>query len=158
MHANETCVNRIKIRTDYFHIAYNWIVSHRIKLYCIQRHSLQWRHNERRGVSNNRYLDSLVSHLFRRKSKKTSKLRVSCLRAINMSRLKAVEWSLLCVAYSYQFLYLDYNFAESYSQESYRTCKCWKGPASEMWSKYVYVVPLLTGGYTSHMAIFTCNR
>ena len=36
--------------------------------------SLQWRHNERDGVSNHRRLDSLIKRLFRRRSKKTSKL------------------------------------------------------------------------------------
>ena len=38
---------------------------------------LQWRHNERDGVSNQRRLDYLLSRLFRRRSKKTSKLRVT---------------------------------------------------------------------------------
>ena len=37
--------------------------------------SLQWRHNERDCVSNHRRLDSLSKRLFRRRSKKTSKLR-----------------------------------------------------------------------------------
>ena len=37
----------------------------------------QWRHNERDGVSNQQRLDCLLSHLFRRRSKKTSKLRVT---------------------------------------------------------------------------------
>ena len=39
--------------------------------------SLQWRHNERHGVSNHRRLDCLLSRLFRRTSKKTSKLRAT---------------------------------------------------------------------------------
>ena len=39
--------------------------------------SLQWRHNERDGVSNHRRHDRLLNRLFRRKSKKTSKLRVN---------------------------------------------------------------------------------
>ena len=38
--------------------------------------SLQWRHNELDGVSNHR-LDCLLNRLFRRRSKKTSKLRVT---------------------------------------------------------------------------------
>ena len=38
---------------------------------------LQWRHNERRGVSNHQLLDCLLNRLFRRKPKKTSKLRVT---------------------------------------------------------------------------------
>ena len=39
--------------------------------------SLQWRHNERYGVSNHRCLEGLLDLLFRRRSKKTSKLRVT---------------------------------------------------------------------------------
>ena len=38
---------------------------------------LQWRHNERDGVSNHRHLDGSPNRLFRRKSKTTSKLRVT---------------------------------------------------------------------------------
>ena len=38
-----------------------------------------WRHNERDGVSNPRRLDCLLNRLFRRRSKKTSKLCVTCL-------------------------------------------------------------------------------
>ena len=39
--------------------------------------ALQWRHNERDGVSNHQRLDCLRNRLFRRRSKKTSKLRVT---------------------------------------------------------------------------------
>ena len=39
--------------------------------------SLQRRHNERDGVSNHRPHDCLLNRLFRRRSKKTSKLRVT---------------------------------------------------------------------------------
>ena len=39
--------------------------------------SLQWRHNKRHGVSNYQHLDRLLSRLFRRTLKKTSKLRVT---------------------------------------------------------------------------------
>ena len=37
---------------------------------------IQWRHNECDDVSNNQCLDCLLSRLFRRRSKKTSKFRV----------------------------------------------------------------------------------
>ena len=40
-------------------------------------HSLQWRHNERHDVTNHGCLDCLLSRLFRRRSKKTSKLLVT---------------------------------------------------------------------------------
>ena len=39
--------------------------------------TLQWRHNEHNGVSNHGCLDCLLNHLFRRRSKKTPKLRVT---------------------------------------------------------------------------------
>ena len=41
------------------------------------RSPLQWRHNGRGGVSNHRRLDCLLNRLFRRRSKKPSKLRVT---------------------------------------------------------------------------------
>ena len=39
--------------------------------------TLQWRHNERDGVSNHRRLDCFLNSLFRRRSKKTSKRRAT---------------------------------------------------------------------------------
>ena len=45
--------------------------------------TLRWRHNERDGVSNHQPNDCLFSRLFRRRSKKTSKLRVTGLCAGN---------------------------------------------------------------------------
>ena len=44
---------------------------------CDFRWSLQWRHNEREGVWNHQPHDCLLNRLFRRGSKKTSKLRVT---------------------------------------------------------------------------------
>ena len=43
----------------------------------ISRSSLQWRHNGRDSVSNHQPHDCLLNRLFRRRSKKTSKLRVT---------------------------------------------------------------------------------
>ena len=43
----------------------------------------QWRHNGRDGVSNHQLSDCLLNRLFRRRSKKTSKLRVAGLCAGN---------------------------------------------------------------------------
>ena len=42
---------------------------------------LQWRHNERDGVSNHQPYDCLLNRLFRRRSKETSKQRVTGLCA-----------------------------------------------------------------------------
>ena len=47
--------------------------------------TLQWRHNERGGVSNNQHHDCLHNRLFRRRSKETSKLRVTGLCPGNSS-------------------------------------------------------------------------
>ena len=44
---------------------------------------LQWRHNEHDGVSNHQPHDCLLNRLFRGRSKKTSKLGVTCLSAGN---------------------------------------------------------------------------
>ena len=40
-------------------------------------YAFHWRHNERDGVSNHQRIDCLLIHLFRHRSKKTSKLRVT---------------------------------------------------------------------------------
>ena len=48
-----------------------------IKIGLIHRGPLEWRHNERDGVSNHRRLVCLLNRLFRCTSKKTSKLRVT---------------------------------------------------------------------------------
>ena len=42
-------------------------------------HPLRWRHNDRDGISNHRRLDCLLNNLFRRRSKKKSKIHVTCL-------------------------------------------------------------------------------
>ena len=41
------------------------------------QYSLQWRHNERDGVSNHLRLDCLLNRLFKRRSKNTPKLGVT---------------------------------------------------------------------------------
>ena len=48
-----------------------------------KRYLLHWRHNERDGVSDEQHHDSLLNRLFRRGSKKASKLRVTGLCAEN---------------------------------------------------------------------------
>ena len=48
-----------------------------------RRQQLQWRHNERDGASNHQLQDRLFNRLFRRRSKETSKLRVTGLCEAN---------------------------------------------------------------------------
>ena len=50
-------------------------------LHIIQLTPLRWRHNGRNGVSNHQPHDCLLNRLFRRRSKKTSKLRFTGLCA-----------------------------------------------------------------------------
>ena len=56
--------------------------------------SLQWRHKERYGVSNHRRLDCLQNRLFRRRSKKTSKLRVTPAQGTSNSKNVSIWWRL----------------------------------------------------------------
>ena len=53
-------------------LCYRWINN-------LHKHyiALQWRHNQRNGVSNRQRLDGLLNRLFERRSKKTSKLCVT---------------------------------------------------------------------------------
>ena len=54
-----------------------------ISYFCHIYQNIKWRHNERDGVSNHQPHDCLLNRLFRRRSKKTSKLRVTGLCAGN---------------------------------------------------------------------------
>ena len=58
-----------------------WPTTHYKPWYSI--HTLRWRHNDHAGVSNHQPHGCLLNRLFRRKSKKTSKLRVTGLCAGN---------------------------------------------------------------------------
>ena len=51
--------------------------------YRVQKDTLRWRHNDQAGVSNHQPQGCLLNRLFRRQSKKTSKLRVTGLCARN---------------------------------------------------------------------------
>ena len=67
-----------------FHITKNTTVSQRLILVNNTRNiPLQWHHNGRDGVSKHQIHDCLLSRLFRRRSKKISKLRVTGLCAGN---------------------------------------------------------------------------
>ena len=57
---------------------------HHITTLLLQRPTLQWRHNERDCVSNHQPHDCLLNLLFRRRSKKTSKLCVTGLCEWNL--------------------------------------------------------------------------
>ena len=74
-----------KIRDRKFHSRchsiYMWQKIRKLPLYMME--SLQWRHNGCDSVSNHQPHDCLLNRLYRRRSKKTSKLRVTGLCAGN---------------------------------------------------------------------------
>ena len=72
-----------------FFISFQFQLSHYMRITGISRRSLlltsrylplHWRHNDHDGVSNHQPHDCLLNRLFRRRSKKTSKLRVTGLK------------------------------------------------------------------------------
>ena len=91
--ANSRVTADLRLNGAYVHVCHKWyplvIVSNLwinwTDMLCIgcpgvveyRGNILQWRHNERNGVSNNQRPDCLLNSLFGRRSKKTSKLRVS---------------------------------------------------------------------------------
>ena len=82
---------------DMLDVGYAWInskmwfaltkhlFSRDVTLNALSIDALPWRHNERDGVSNHQPRDCLLNRLFRRRSKKTSKLRVTGLCGGNSS-------------------------------------------------------------------------
>ena len=63
------------LRMIFIHILF--AVTQALVNYNPSIYTLQWRHNERDGVSNHRCLDCLFNRFFRRRSKTTSKLHVT---------------------------------------------------------------------------------
>ena len=64
-------------------VARIFVFCHDVILYKTLGKPLRWRHNEHDSVSNHQPHDCLLNRLFRRRSKKTSKLRVTGLCAGN---------------------------------------------------------------------------
>ena len=58
---------------------YHKSLSHKIPSIHDVYKTLQWRHNEREGISNHQPYDCLLNCLFKAEIKETSKLRVTCL-------------------------------------------------------------------------------
>ena len=64
-HVAQVAINRTTIRVPYIHVK------------SLQIILFQWRQNEHKSVSNKKHIDCLLSRLFRRTSKKASKLRAT---------------------------------------------------------------------------------
>ena len=88
--------------------------------------TLRWRHNDHAGVSNHQPHGCLLNRLFRRKSKKTSKLRVSGLCAGNSPGTGEFPAQMASYAENVSiwwrhhdlYINLDYGFTEVCSQRS----------------------------------------
>ena len=65
----------IYIQTFSFKNIHSQVSSVKWRPFRLGLNALIWRHDERGGVSNHQHLDCLFNHLFRWRSKKTSKLR-----------------------------------------------------------------------------------
>ena len=55
----------------------DWSISRAYCSLALSHHSLQWCHNKGHGISNHQPHDYLLNHLFRRRSKNISKLRIT---------------------------------------------------------------------------------
>ena len=65
-------------RMEFILWGHNLIFTLHLSYSVIKDHiTLRWHHNERDGITNYRLLDCLLNHLFRSRSKKTPKLRVT---------------------------------------------------------------------------------
>ena len=87
---NELCIINFLLR-----ITLKWSIQSSLKSSFtrnIFRATLQWRHNRRDGVSNHQPHDCLRNRLFRRRSKRTSKLRVTGLCTGNSSVNSPHKW------------------------------------------------------------------
>ena len=76
------CIPLIKNNCVCIQLSHNFERARHFMLYCVSQ-ALQWRHNGHDGVWNHQPQDCLLNRLFRRRSKKASKLRVTGLRAGN---------------------------------------------------------------------------
>ena len=77
------CLNyRVFYANDIAHMS-NYIPKNKGLIYSSMHKSLKWRRNGREGGSNHQPYCCLLNNSFRRRSKKTSKLRVTCLCAGN---------------------------------------------------------------------------
>ena len=70
------CNNTFGSGKNHIQIRLSWAIDMFMDHLCISR-TLRWRHNDHAGVSNHQPHGCLLNRLFRRKSKKTSKLRVT---------------------------------------------------------------------------------
>ena len=127
---------------------------------------LRWRHNWRDSVSNHQPHDCLIMRLFRRRSKKTSKVRVTGLCAVNSLETGEFPTQMASNAKVFPFEDVIMIFGENL-MSSVPCCKLWFGYeciwtcflqnmfiVNKTLNRNVYTVPMK---YLSSMYFYYCN-
>ena len=94
------------------------------QLYTGDSISLQWRHNELAGVSNHQPHHCLLNRLFRRRSKKTSKLRVTGLCAENSPGTGEFPAQMACNAENVSIWWRHHVVHITYTSQLNCACNC----------------------------------
>ena len=96
---------------------------------------LQWRHNGFDGLPNHQPHDCLLNHLFRRRSKKTPKLRVTGLCAGNSPVNSPHKWPVTWKMFPFDdvIMYAVIHHLSFVQNQCYRTCS-WE---IDTWVKYL---------------------
>ena len=110
--------------------------------------TLQWCHNECDGVSNHRRLDGLLNPLFRRRSKKTSKLRITGLCEGNspvtgeFRSQRASKAEKVSIWWPYHGIFCDIH-VESCSPHLLFMVTEWQDAADRRWAFNVHILDQL---------------
>ena len=110
---------------------------------CIYRNlasgiALRWLHNERDGVSNHQLHECLLNLLFRRRSKKTAKLRVTGFCEGNSPVTGEFPAQRATIAENVSIWWLHHGLFLSITFLHIEGCMCWTGPFEFRWLK-VYI-------------------
>ena len=145
--------------------------------YSVYGTTLQWRHNGSDSVSNHQPHDCLLNHLFRRRSKKTSKLRVTGLcagnspvtgefpaqmasNAANVSiwwRRQNILWVIVAtLLYGTQVCFINRHFPKN---KTYIACDVYHFPAGRSRSTHLHqqqcsAIILWLASIVSHLHLF----
>ena len=136
-------INIIKMRRPHNRIVffietpYAWKDS----LYIEKKNTIQWRHNGHDSVSNHQRHDCLSNRLFRRRSKKTSKLRVTGLmRGIHRVPVNSPhKWPITRKIFPFDDVIMMYCVCQSYPVDggsSVFTLEAINTGVTEMWPQW----------------------
>ena len=125
--------------------------------------TLQWRHNERDGVSNHQPHGCLLNRLFRRRSKKTSKLRVTDLCAGNSpgtgefpaQRARNAEIFSIWWLHYHQF---NWQRPEMQHFDIFFTVSLQSGTAQFVWRYHHRIILLFQMGWIKQNFSTTCRQ